>query len=134
MYMVKTLVPTGLSTLYGYPDATHGLAGVYYLALILPLAVLAGLIYGFRKSRALFFGLGFFVSCIFLLLQLMPVGRALMADRYMYIASIGLFFCAGFAMEKTPQTFAGERAASSSPLRWSMPVSPRPAARSGRTA
>ncbi len=104
MYMVKTLVPTGLSTLYGYPDATHGLAGVYYLALILPLAVLAGLIYGFRKSRALFFGLGFFVSCIFLLLQLMPVGRALMADRYMYIASIGLFFCAGFAMEKTPQS------------------------------
>ncbi len=103
MYLVKTVVPTGLSTLYGYPDATHGLPAVYYLALIPPLAVLAGLVYGFRKSRALFFGLGFFVSCIVLLLQFMPVGRALMADRYMYIASIGLFFCAGFAMEKTPQ-------------------------------
>ncbi len=101
MYLAKTLVPTGLSTLYGYPDTAHGLPAVYYLALIPPLLIIGGIVYGLKRSRALFFGLSFFVVCIVLLLQLMPVGRAMMADRYMYVASIGLFFLAGFAMEKT---------------------------------
>jgi tetratricopeptide (TPR) repeat protein len=105
LYIVKTVVPTGLSTLYGYPDAAHGLPAVYYLAVIPPLLVLAGLVWGLKKSKALFWGLGFFSAGIVLLLQLMPVGRAMMADRYMYLASIGLFFCAAYAMEKTPHGY-----------------------------
>jgi hypothetical protein len=105
MYLAKTIVPVGLSTLYGYPDTGHGLAVVYYLSVIPPLLVLAAMVYAVKKSRALLFGLGFFVAGIVLLLQLMPVGRAMMADRYMYVASIGLFFLAGFAMEKTPAAY-----------------------------
>ncbi|MGA3051331.1 MAG: tetratricopeptide repeat protein [Chitinispirillaceae bacterium] len=102
LYLAKAIAPTGLSTLYGYPDTAHGLSTVYYLAVIPPTLVLIGVFYGLKKSRALFFGLLFFVAGIILLLQFIPVGRALMADRYMYVASIGLFFLAGFAMEKTP--------------------------------
>ena len=101
LYLAKTIVPTNLSTLYGYPDIAHGLPAVYYLAIIPPMLVLMGVFYGLKKSRALLFGLVFFVAGIIPLLQLIPVGRAMMADRYMYVASIGLFFLAGFAMEKT---------------------------------
>ena len=37
----------------------------------------------------------FFAITVFLVLQLLPVGNTIMADRYSYIPSIGIFFLAG---------------------------------------
>src|SRR5262249_52589354 len=47
-----------------------------------------------------FFGIGFFVATVFLVLQLLPVGSAIMADRYVYIPSIGIFYLAGEAISR----------------------------------
>ena len=52
-------------------------------------------IYSFRFSKKFFFSIGFFTATVFLVLQLLPVGDAIMADRYSYIPSIGLFYLAG---------------------------------------
>jgi tetratricopeptide (TPR) repeat protein len=41
------------------------------------------------------FGFSFFAISILPVLQLLPVGDTVMADRYTYIASIGLFYLAG---------------------------------------
>jgi len=105
MYVVKTMVPVGLSTLYPYPDVSHGLPVFYYLMLLPVLLLGAGILYGFRKSRPVLFGLAFFAAAVFLILQLLPVGRAIMADRYMYLASIGLFFLVCYGIESVSETW-----------------------------
>jgi tetratricopeptide (TPR) repeat protein len=51
--------------------------------------------YSLRYTKNIFFGIGFFALTVFLVLQLLPVGGAVMADRYSYIPSIGIFYLAG---------------------------------------
>ena len=52
------------------------------------------MLYMARFSKKILFGLGFFTATVFLVLQLLPVGDAVMADRYSYVPSIGLFYLA----------------------------------------
>lgn len=99
MYVAKFFVPVGLSTFYPYPYRfiDGSLPMIYYLApfmavliVVLPVAVLVRI-----KSRYLpivIFGLGFFVVNLVLVLQFISVGSAIMADRYSYVAYIGLLF------------------------------------------
>jgi tetratricopeptide (TPR) repeat protein len=46
----------------------------------------------FRDSRVVLFGIFFFLITIIPVLQLIPIGDALYADRYTFIPSIGIFF------------------------------------------
>ena len=73
---------------------------VFYLTLILTIAVLCFSVYGIfsgrRNLQAAGFGILFYALTIVLVLQFLPVGRAVMADRYAYVPSIGLFFIAGY--------------------------------------
>ncbi len=50
----------------------------------------------FRKNKVIVFGSLFFLVNIALLLQFLPVGGAILADRYSYIPYLGLFFMAGW--------------------------------------
>src|SRR5205823_14886599 len=52
-------------------------------------------IYSLRFTKKIFFGSFFFFVTIFLVLQLMPVGKAILAHRYAYIPCIGIFYLAG---------------------------------------
>ncbi|MFZ4523191.1 MAG: tetratricopeptide repeat protein [Bacteroidales bacterium] len=95
-YLWKLLLPLHLSAYYPYPQTTGGqIPGIYFACLILFLAIAAAVIYSLRQTRKIFFGLGFFSITLFLVLQLLPVGGAIMADRYSYLPSIGIFFLAG---------------------------------------
>lgn len=100
-YLWKAIVPAGLSCFYPYPDKVDGvLPFVYYLY---PLAIIAvaTLIWKFaRKNRVVIFGSLFFLVNIVLLLQFIPVGGAIVADRYSYIAYLGLFFIAGWVVSE----------------------------------
>ncbi len=92
-YLWKVVVPVGLSNFYPYPlKIADALPAVYYVypAIILILAFVVWR-YG-RKNMAVIFGLGFFLINIVLLLQFVPVGGAIMSDRYGYIPYLGLFF------------------------------------------
>lgn len=96
-YLWKAIVPMGLCNFYPYPLKENGsLPGIYY---IYP-TILAALIfviwkYG-RKNKVVVFGLGFFIVNIFLLLQFIPVGGAVISDRYGYIPYLGMFIMAGY--------------------------------------
>jgi len=90
-YLWKLSLPIQLSPLYPYPYKSGELPVVYWLYLIPAIAILTGFYYTLKKNRIIAFGLGFFFINIFLLLQLLPVGSAVMADRYAYIPSIGYF-------------------------------------------
>ena len=98
MYLLKLIVPFSLSTYYPYPILHTGLPipAIYWIC-ILPALGIFGLLWVFyKRSKALFFALGFFLLNIIFLLQLLPVGRAIMADRYAYIPSIGYCFFFGW--------------------------------------
>jgi tetratricopeptide (TPR) repeat protein len=91
-YLLKLALPLNLSAFYPYPERIEGsLPALYWLA---PLGVagVAGLFaWSVRHARVLAFGIAFFTANVVFVLQLVPVGGAIIADRYSYVASIGLF-------------------------------------------
>jgi tetratricopeptide (TPR) repeat protein len=98
MYILKLIYPFALSAYYPYPIIGNvGEVPLFYWLCILPaIGFIVLLFLSWKRSKPLFFGIAFFLFNIILLLQLLPVGRAIMADRYAYIPSIGYFFLAGY--------------------------------------
>jgi protein O-mannosyl-transferase len=96
-YIVKLILPLNLSSYYPYPVSVGSPIPPVYLVYPAILLLSIALLFYRRKavSKKLFFGIGFFTITIFLVLQLLPVGDAVMADRYSYVPSIGLFYLAG---------------------------------------
>jgi len=93
-YIVKAIVPFGLSAIHLYPEPGH-LTWVYYAAPVL-LCLLAFAVYKAKAMRKEWiFGLLFFLITIILVIQIIPVGRAIVSERYTYIPYIGLFFILG---------------------------------------
>jgi len=91
-YLIKLLVPTGLSAIYPYPDIiSRTIPSVYWLFMIPAIAVVYLFFYFLKRNKIVAFCIAFFIINIFLLLQLIPVGSAILADRYSYIPSIGYY-------------------------------------------
>jgi len=89
-YLIKLLVPVGLSAIYPYPDIINkSIPEHYWLFLIPALLVAYAFFYFLKRNKVIAFCIGFFIINIILLLQLIPVGSAILADRYTYIPSIG---------------------------------------------
>lgn len=95
-YLEKLILPLHLSAFYPYPIKSGAdLPAQYYIYPVLLLGLAAFAIYSLRFSKKIIFGTGFFAVTVILVLQLLPVGDAVMADRYSYIPSIGIFYLAG---------------------------------------
>ncbi|WP_083421958.1 tetratricopeptide repeat protein [Arsenicibacter rosenii] len=95
MYLVRLVLPVGLSAFYPYPDrvALVPVEGVYWIGPVVFAAALGLLVWGLlTQKRLLVFSLGFFLVTIILVLQFMTVGTAMMADRYSYLPYFGLLF------------------------------------------
>ena len=95
-YILKLFVPIDLTAMYPYPDRLHGFLPIeYYIAPVVVITV-AVLVYISRKfNRDIIFGVAFFVVTISLVLQILPVGGAIVSERYSYIPYIGLFMIIG---------------------------------------
>jgi len=111
-YLSKLLAPQALSAFYPYPERVAGALPVAYYGYVIVMGGVLGLGLGFglanrhrmtsepERSGPLalaFFGLAFFSINIALVLQFIPVGGAVMADRYPYLASLGFFMLVGAA-------------------------------------
>jgi tetratricopeptide (TPR) repeat protein len=108
-YLWKAILPVKLCNFYPYPLKVNGsLPALYYSYIAIGLAILAAAAYFGRRSRVIIFGSLFFLVNIVLLLQFMPVGGAIVADRYTYIAYLGLFFMAGWGVSGFFQPGAGQ--------------------------
>ena len=92
-YLWKSILPVQLSTFYDYPKA--GTYSWYIVFPILSLVLLVLAFYSLRKTKKVLFGFLFLTFSIALILQLLPVGGAMMAERYTYIPYIGIFFLIG---------------------------------------
>jgi tetratricopeptide (TPR) repeat protein len=94
VYILKLFVPIHLAAMYPYPFAATGAIPCTWFLLSLAFIALIGFLLFLsikRGDRLAAFGIIFFTVTIAFTLQLLPVGRAIMADRYAYIPSIG--FC-----------------------------------------
>jgi tetratricopeptide (TPR) repeat protein len=94
-YLAKLVFPLNISSYYPYPLIKGGIPFLYYACLILLSGLIAYTLYSRRFTNKILFGIGFFAITVLLVLQLLPVGKAIMADRYSYIPSIGIFYLAG---------------------------------------
>jgi Flp pilus assembly protein TadD/drug/metabolite transporter superfamily protein YnfA len=95
-YLWKLIVPVGLTNFYPYPAKINdSLPAAYYLYPVVVMGMLFVLWKYFRHNRLVLLGVGFFVINLLLLLQFMPVGGAVMSDRYTYIPYAGLFLIIG---------------------------------------
>ena len=96
-YLVKFVVPSSLSALHPYPLGT---LNVLYMAAPFVSAGLLGYLVFFRKSRLLTFSILFYLVTIALVLQLLSVGTAVVAERYTYVPYIGIAFLVGMGLDR----------------------------------
>jgi tetratricopeptide (TPR) repeat protein len=92
-YLLKAVVPIPMSALHPYPSTPGAL---YYLCTVLAVVVTVYALWKIR-NRHFLFGFGFYTVNLILVLQLISIGNAVVAERYTYMPYIGIFFWA--AME-----------------------------------
>ena len=102
VYVVKAIIPYETCTFYPYPKT---LEPIYIVGTVAAIALIAGAFLLRKVSRETTFGFAFFTVNIMFLLQILGAGSAFMADRFSYIAYIGLFF----AMAMLAQRLAEKR-------------------------
>ena len=92
-YLMLFLVPIKLSVIYSYPEIKTSIIVTGYIVLI----ALGGLIYYFVKKDKynLLLSLLFVLLNFILVLQLLPFGECLYADRYAYLPIIGFAWLLG---------------------------------------
>ena len=89
-YIVHLFVPAKLSVIYPYPMEVGILE---YLCLVVAIGIAALAVVAYRKKwYVLSGGIVFYTVNIILVLQFIQFGECLMADRYLYIAGIGVIF------------------------------------------
>jgi len=91
-YVHQLILPINLSAINPYPDIIHKTLPSYFSLYLIPALTIVFLFFYFiKKNIKIAFTIGFFIINIILLLQFIPVGSAMHADRYAYIPSIGFF-------------------------------------------
>lgn len=92
VYVGKLLVPVRLACFYPYPPGIEAALPTHMVVLAAASVVLfAAALLSWRRAPVVAFGAAFFLVTVALVLQVIPVGGAILADRYSYVPSIGLF-------------------------------------------
>ena len=91
-YLYKFFIPINLSVIYPYPPNKAISVSIGY-GVILALGFACYHLYKTKKKLVLF-GVAFFIINLLLVLQLIPFGEVLTADRYMYLPIIGISIAA----------------------------------------
>ncbi|MCF8386318.1 MAG: tetratricopeptide repeat protein [Bacteroidales bacterium] len=102
-YIFKLIIPHAMSALYPYPVESGKELPVQMYPYWIPVIVYIGLIiYFLKKNRLISFSLLFFAVNILFLLKItgVPYGDYLMADRYTYMASIGIFLLLAYIITR----------------------------------
>jgi protein O-mannosyl-transferase len=95
-YCIKLVLPAGLSILHYSPYILGNTLRWYYYLSLPFLLLLTWLVV--RRSplrKEMIFGVCFFIAAISVMLQIIPVGSAYVAERYTYVAYIGFFYIIG---------------------------------------
>jgi len=93
---IMRIIPFSLSAMHYFPMIHNGaLPWKYYLSLPFLLFISWLVIRRSAFRKELLFGFSFFLIAVSVMLQIVSVGSALIAERYTYIAYIGVFYIIG---------------------------------------
>lgn len=95
-YLIHLFLPINLSALHLMPIKAEGMLPVEYYLAFIPLVILAFI--GIRKGmfqREYVFGMLFFFVILSLNIHVIPVGMAIVSERYTYLAYVGLYYIIG---------------------------------------
>ena len=98
-YWVKTFAPINLLPFYPYPTKINGaIPGIFNLA-VFGLIAFAGTMFWFgRKNKKIWWAVAFFTISVSTVIQILPVGSAIVADRYYYLSSVGPLFLIAYLL------------------------------------
>jgi len=100
MYIIKSILPINLSAFHPFPPTNQSLPVEYYLSPLFFVGMAILFFYSLKRNRIVAFGLSFFLVNSLLIMQFFLVGSAIFADRYTYIPYIGLFYIAGWLIDR----------------------------------
>jgi len=92
VYIIKLFVPLNQRCFYAYPSPEHVYDLQYVAAPFAAFILLAFAVKMYGSRKEIFFGIMFFFFTIVSTLQFIPVGIAILAERYSYIPYFGLIF------------------------------------------
>jgi len=102
-YILLLVYPYKLSAFYPYPK---NVTIFYWISLFSAVTIFAGAGYIIlsnrwktKNNKVYLFGFLFFLFNILLVIQIIQVGNASMADRYTYVSGIGIFILLGYTIE-----------------------------------
>ena len=99
-YIIKLFLPFNMAAFHPFPDVTRSLPIYYYIAPFLVILFLIILFLQWKKgNRILTFGRLFYIINILLVVQLLSIGSAIVAERYTYIPYIGLLLGLSYLAE-----------------------------------
>ena len=99
IYLWKLVAPFNLSAFYDYPLKKDNLyPAIFYAAPVLLAIVGFGLYKLIKTGVEAIYGLAFFFITLLLVLQIVPVGGAIISDRYTYVPYVGIFFILAHAI------------------------------------
>ena len=97
-YLVRFIIPYPLSAFHPFPSP--GSLGLPVLLSSLVMLTLIAIVWVKRKNKLLVFSFLFYLINILLVLQVITVGAALVAERYTYVPYIGVAFFAGMLIDR----------------------------------
>lgn len=100
MYLFRVFVPINLAPFYPFPAINSSFPTAYYLSPVMVAGLALLFFYSLKRYREIAFGIYFFIINLILVLQILPVGSAVMADRYTYVPYIGLFYIVGWYVDR----------------------------------
>jgi tetratricopeptide (TPR) repeat protein len=102
IYPLKFILPIDLTCYHPYPFLVENGTRLPYIYYALPaiFAFLLGIVaWSYKKSRIIIFGFLFYLVNVALVLQFVSVGSAIYAERYSYVAYIGLAYLVGAGLQ-----------------------------------
>lgn len=89
IYVAQQLVPVNLSAFYSYPLEDGAMPNYYILLGLIGAVFIVLTVRGAWRRQVLWLAAAFMIINLLLVLQWLPVGQAVRADRYTYAAGIG---------------------------------------------
>jgi len=97
VFLIKSVVPYEMVPVYAYPASLDWL---FYASIVPVLGIISLTCYSFTKGKKfIVFGLLFFTVNIMFMLQIFGVGQGFLADRFTYIAYLGIFYIYAYGVQ-----------------------------------
>ncbi|HBB93080.1 MAG TPA: hypothetical protein DC042_15545 [Bacteroidales bacterium] len=96
VYLIKAVVPYQLSAIYPSPEDLNFL---FFGSAVLVILLVVAIYKSGKYRNELIFGSLFFLVNVIFMLQIVGAGQAFLADRFTYLAYIGLFYLIARALQ-----------------------------------